>query len=881
MRGKRQLLFAAAFVAAAGISLLTAATAATSEDGPVTLEKRETTVYQYDFEEDTAYYLEAPGLTGMDTAVSVSDGKLIPQNKLFLFGTEYRLGDDYGLSGGSAQFDLVLEDGTVDIGLRTIVQSARRSYKGIWISIGSEEISVKLQPGKETASAKHSVEFAQEQTLVIRDSVDEITIRAGAEETLLMQILYSSDRILVKDGAGNPLLEAETGDIPAAGYLRIGGSRDFIGTFDNLQYEHTEIERSLPPREQRIVSYNNWVATDDLGRSVAGNSEAGDPKEDKYVGIFYFISFDQLDGGIYDHTKAYLEGGLSGLWEQLESGPVGYGRYWAEPYFGYYINGDTWVYRKHAYQLTAAGVDFVFLDMSNALTYPEAHIPLFETWLQIRREGGQTPQIVCFTGDRADVFIKDFYTLYENIYKHEKYDELHFLWEGKPLLLGNPFDVDGNLDAQKAIKSNAELLDFYNNEYESVLEQFTIRKSWAWKTDPGYWPWLMDPQSPGTDFEGNVEQISVAIGHHASTSKGRSYVDGVQPDNGKDDFEFSSDTARYGLGFESQFRHAMEMEGNPSVMMITGWNEWTAGKWKAESENQIVGNTPVDFTFVDQFNPEFSRDAEAMKLRDGVGFGDNFYYQMTDYIRRFKGIEEPEQASGQKEISLDGDILQWDGVGPEFRDTIGDTMYRSAQSFGGEYQYINTTGRNDIDYAKVSVWDGNLYFLAAAVDDLVLADDEAWMNLLIDYDGDPETGWEGYDFILNRSREDGFLSVERFVNNSWEFERVGSAPYTVSGRYLTVQVPESLLGGRQNDWFDFKWTDNSTRDGNIMEYMDLGDAAPNDRFNFRFIYEKGFFGKLLDHTAGKILFAAAVVLILGGGIAAAVILVRRKQRTAS
>ena len=135
MRGKRLLLFAAAFVAAAGISLLTAATAATSEDGPVTLEKRETTVYQYDFEEDTAYYLEAPGLTGMDTAVSVSDGKLIPQNKLFLFGTEYRLGDDYGLSGGSAQFDLVLEDGTVDIGLRTIVQSARRSYKGIWLSL--------------------------------------------------------------------------------------------------------------------------------------------------------------------------------------------------------------------------------------------------------------------------------------------------------------------------------------------------------------------------------------------------------------------------------------------------------------------------------------------------------------------------------------------------------------------------------------------------------------------------------------------------------------------------------------------------------------------------------------------------------------------------
>lgn len=81
----------------------------------------------------------------------------------------------------------MLEDGTIDIGMRTIVQNARRSYKGIWISIGSEEISVKLQPGKESASARHSVEFRQEQTLVIRDSVDEITICAGAEETLLMR----------------------------------------------------------------------------------------------------------------------------------------------------------------------------------------------------------------------------------------------------------------------------------------------------------------------------------------------------------------------------------------------------------------------------------------------------------------------------------------------------------------------------------------------------------------------------------------------------------------------------------------------------------------------------------------------------------------------
>lgn len=37
--------------------------------------------------------------------------------------------------------------------------------------------------------------------------------------------------------------------------------------------------------------------------------------------------------------------------------------------------------------------------------------------------------------------------------------------------------------------------------------------------------------------------------------------------------------------------------------------------------------------------------------------------------------------------------------------------------------------------------------------------------------------------------------------------------------------------------FDFKWADNSTTTGNVMEFMDLGDAAPDSRFNFRYVVE--------------------------------------------
>ena len=36
------------------------------------------------------------------------------------------------------------------------------------------------------------------------------------------------------------------------------------------------------------------------------------------------------------------------------------------------------------------------------------------------------------------------------------------------------------------------------------------------------------------------------------------------------------------------------------------------------------------------------------------------------------------------------------------------------------------------------------------------------------------------------------------------------------------------------DTFDFKWADNSVADGNVMQFLDQGDAAPNDRFNYRY-----------------------------------------------
>ena len=95
------------------------------------------------------------------------------------------------------------------------------------------------------------------------------------------------------------------------------------------------------------------------------------------------------------------------------------------------------------------------------------------------------------------------------------------------------------------------------------------------------------------------------------------------------------------------------------------------------------------------------------------------------------------------------------------------------------YTYVNETGRNDIDSAKVSKADGYTYFYVQCANDIQLADGENWMNLLIDRDQSPLPGWEGYDYILNRSRENGTVTVERFVENDWLFEEDGNDEYAL------------------------------------------------------------------------------------------------------
>lgn len=751
------------------------------------------------------------------------------------FGSGVFVGDDYGRSEGYVEFDMQIVSGVISLGVRMTRSGDYSDGRGIWFAFdGSDKIKVKEKDTGLSSEILTGVSTGDKVKVRFEEKLDKMRLKLNGET--VCTVTLDNGSLTVYDKTGAKSASADGCGLYGSGYFAVCFDGGTDGYIDDLEFTNYKVDQSLPSSDDRQIDYTTWTASDDLKRTVSSNAEAGDPKDNKYVGLFYFLCWVGAGQHVQDITSLYLDMGAKNLKKYLQDN--GGEAYWSEPYFGYYLNTDTWVYRKHAYMLEAAGVDFIFLDISNGATFDKGHLALFDTWLKVREEGGMTPQICFFCGDTTSIFQKDIEHLKKTVYapqNYEKYKELFFMWDGKPLIFGNTTGI--------------------NEECAEWLSGFTVRGNWAWCNKDNYWSWLQDYRYDektgayslvdgglGRDAEGNFEELSVCLGHHPATSKGRSYVNGVEPNTKNNDFNFSLEGSGEGKCFEFQFNAATSFD--PAVMLITGWNEWIAG-CSHDSNNRFFAQTSVKgYMYIDQFNPEFSRDAEPMRLRDGVGFGDNYYYQMCDYIRKFKGIGKTTEASGQKSIKLN-DISTWDGVGPEYKDNIGDTALRNTVSYDSEYRYVNGTGRNDFDYAKVSQDENSLYFLAKCVYDIESDSKENFMNLFINADGDITTGWEGYDYVINRSRTDKTVSVERFTDG-FKSEKAGEAEYYIDGQYMAIKLDKSVIGAGELKNFTFKWADNSTVSGNVMEFMDLGDAAPNDRFAYSYV---GYAGETVSYPS--------------------------------
>lgn len=366
--------------------------------------------------------------------------------------------------------------------------------------------------------------------------------------------------------------------------------------------------------------------------------------------------------------------------------------------------------------LSEAGVDALFFDVTNSVTYRSAYIAICKVALQMRREGNKTPQFAFVTnGRRSETVTK----LYQEFYQPKRYADLWFKWQGKPLILGDP-------NTPYASDYNPAQMAQFDDEYlpspvgswkkgdalpEEIKNFFSWRQSWAWTAPTGWygdgknkWPWLDNtPQTPGLDGAGQVEEIVVSPAQHPTTNKGRSYSNGVEPPTNQ--FGLASDTDK-GIYFAEQWKRALEVDA--PLLWITQWNEWTAMRLVATDTNRpaLLGRrvNPGESYFVDLYNREFSRDIEPMK----GGWGDNYYMQMFDGIRRFKGVRPTPTDGALRTLAL-GDWAGWDKIEMEYRDTIGDNGTRDWPGWGGN-RYINASGRNDIVRAKVAVSRNDVHF---------------------------------------------------------------------------------------------------------------------------------------------------------------------------
>ncbi|MDR1170839.1 MAG: hypothetical protein LBL24_00135 [Bacteroidales bacterium] len=573
------------------------------------------------------------------------------------------------------------------------------------------------------------------------------------------------------------------------------------------------------------INYGNGLpATDALGRKVATSDEAGVPKKDKYIAMFYWTWHQGDDDTAYqvknitEIVRRYPEAMNDyhhPAWGTRQPGFF----FWEQPLLGYYKTTDPWVLRKHAEMLADAGIDAVFFDCTNgSLTWQESYEALLKTWDQAQKDGVDAPKIAYMLpfgpSPHSLVSLRQ---LYRDVYRPGRYKNLWFFWKGKPCIMGYPDNLTDS------------------DEDREIANFFTFRPG-----QPDYvdgpkrndqWGWLENYPQHGyvKGANGKFEQVAVGIaqnacpateGHCSAFNLPGSFGRNFSRRNG---FDPRIDGYLYGWNFQEQWERAFELD--PELVFVTGWNEFIAGQWLPEH-----GWTGDPFSFVDQFDWARSRDIEPNK---GWGDkGDAYYCQLINYVRKFKGTPALEKASAPKTIKT-GKADGWADVAPYYKSYKGNTMHRDHRGRYDRY-YRNTTGRNDLVGAKVARDADKVYFYVETAGTLSPQTDRNWMMLFIDIDRDKSTGWNGYDYVvnyINPQKNKAFIAEN--TGGWWEWEQCAEIKYAVNGNKLEIEIPRTVFGANgKNLDMEFKWSDNMQEEGNIMDFYVNGDVAPGGRFNF-------------------------------------------------
>lgn len=538
--------------------------------------------------------------------------------------------------------------------------------------------------------------------------------------------------------------------------------------------------------DAKNYSLGSLMAVDALNRKTVDASSAPAPRNDRYVGLFYFLWLGETGKhkplNVSEIVAQDPDAGHkpdSNVW-----GGIGTYHHWGEPFYGYYYSNDEWVVRRHMKLLILAGIDFLFFDTTNAATYDHNAKLVMRVLDEYYRDGWNIPRVMFYTNSHSG---KTAQHIYETYYKANYCPNTWFCYEGKPVIIA------------KEDECSVEVRAFFN-----------IKRS-QWPNEPdkvGGWPWMdfTRPQRVFLNDAGDPETINVSVAQHPQLRFGDSVLYGEKNNcgrsfrNGANDPD--PDAYLHGYNFAEQFERAIEAD--PPIVLVTGWNEWIAGRWQGIPERPIM--------FVDCANYEYSRDIEMMR----GGYFDNFYMQLVNYVRRYKGIPLDSTANDEEQIYYN------------FRD--GD-FSREAEGYG--QIYVNKTQRNAITSVAVSCDGKKLHFRITAKNKIDANKTGSWMKIYVN-----TLENAGYNFIINYNpNNQGSTTVARVIEGLSGID-TATAEYCIQENELTVSVLLSDLDLEDNFTIWFKVADSREAISSVEDFYDKGDTAPLGRLNYVFKYNK-------------------------------------------